>query len=146
MHTSPLLERLVEAGGLTSEYHGRTLVRHFGAPDEQYRAATSSCAVFDRSHRAPAVAAHVILDRVSDDVAFAFRTLARELPEMFEVQDARQRGVADGPVGLVGDPVQGLLDSPGSCFSGGAWRSVVSVANRRRCTRDRYAGPGVSTR
>src|SRR5207237_341191 len=35
--------------------------------------------------------AHVILPRVSDDVAFAFRSLASEWPGMFEVQDSRRR-------------------------------------------------------
>ena len=31
MHESPLLETLIEAGGVVGEYHGRRLVRHFGS-------------------------------------------------------------------------------------------------------------------
>ena len=48
---SPLLDLLTEAGGVTSSYHGRTLVRHFGDAAAEYAAATESAAVFDRSHR-----------------------------------------------------------------------------------------------
>lgn len=40
-----------EAGGVRSEYHGRTLVRHFGDPAAEYEAACNAAAVFDRSHR-----------------------------------------------------------------------------------------------
>lgn len=50
-HASPLLASLVEHGGITADYHGGTLVRHFGGPGEEYRAATQGAAVFDRSHR-----------------------------------------------------------------------------------------------
>jgi aminomethyltransferase len=39
------------AGGVTADYHGRTLVRHFGDPAAEYQAATTAAAVFDRSHR-----------------------------------------------------------------------------------------------
>lgn len=49
---SPLLPSLLDAGGIATEYHGRTSVRHFGDPSAEYRAATESTAVFDRSHRA----------------------------------------------------------------------------------------------
>lgn len=49
---SPLLPSLLEAGGIVTEYHGRTSVRHFGDPSAEYRAAVESTAVFDRSHRA----------------------------------------------------------------------------------------------
>lgn len=49
---SPLLDLLKKAGGVTSDYHGQTLVRHFGDPHGEYVAATESAAVFDRSHRA----------------------------------------------------------------------------------------------
>ena len=49
---SRLLPDLLEAGGVATEYHGRTLVRHFGDPAGEYAAATSGIAVFDRSHRA----------------------------------------------------------------------------------------------
>ena len=48
---SPLWERLVEAGGIPGEYHARVLIRHFGDPTEEYRAATTASAVMDRSHR-----------------------------------------------------------------------------------------------
>lgn len=50
-HTSALLPTLSEAGGVTGDYHGRTLVRHFGDPAGEYAAATDGAAVFDRSHR-----------------------------------------------------------------------------------------------
>lgn len=52
MHASPLLETLEGAGGVVTDYHGRPLVRHFGDPREEYSAATTGVAVFDRSHRA----------------------------------------------------------------------------------------------
>lgn len=48
---SPLLEAMERAGGVRADYHGQTLVRHFGDPKAEYRAATESVAVFDRSHR-----------------------------------------------------------------------------------------------
>ena len=48
---SPLLDAMVAAGGVVADYHGRRLVRHFGDPSAEYRAATESLAVFDRSHR-----------------------------------------------------------------------------------------------
>jgi folate-binding protein YgfZ len=38
-------------GGVRADYHGQTLIRHFGDPASEYRAATESVAVFDRSHR-----------------------------------------------------------------------------------------------
>jgi len=44
----PALER---AGAVRADYHGRTLVRHFGDPAAEYAAATTGVAVFDRSHR-----------------------------------------------------------------------------------------------
>ncbi len=47
----PLLGRLLEAGGVASEDHGVRLVRHFGDPSAEYRAAAAGAAVFDRSHR-----------------------------------------------------------------------------------------------
>ena len=40
-----------QAGGVRSDYHGQTLIRHFGDPAGEYRAATESAVVFDRSHR-----------------------------------------------------------------------------------------------
>mgnify|MGYP003328969440 CR=1 FL=1 len=49
---SRLLPDLLEAGGVATEYHGQTLVRHFGDPSGEYDAATHGVAVFDRSHRA----------------------------------------------------------------------------------------------
>jgi len=49
---SPLLPSLLEAGGIATEYHGRTAIRHFGDPSAEYGAAAESTAVFDRSHRA----------------------------------------------------------------------------------------------
>lgn len=51
MAASPLLPAMVEAGGVKGEYHGQTLVRHFGDPAGEYEAATRAVAVFDRSHR-----------------------------------------------------------------------------------------------
>ena len=50
-HASPILPAMREAGGVTADYHGTELVRHFGDPQAEYRAATTACAVFDRSHR-----------------------------------------------------------------------------------------------
>lgn len=38
-------------GGVTGDYHGQTLVRHFGDPHGEYVAATEKVAVFDRTHR-----------------------------------------------------------------------------------------------
>lgn len=49
---SPLLDAMVARGGQVADYHGRTVVRHFGDPSGEYRAATEGVAVFDRSHRA----------------------------------------------------------------------------------------------
>ncbi len=49
---SPLLQDMLEAGGVVSEYHGLGVIRHFGDPAGEYAAATTSLAVFDRSHRA----------------------------------------------------------------------------------------------
>lgn len=51
MHASPLLDRLKAAGGMVSDYHGRSLVRHFGHPTREYESAVESVAIFDRSHR-----------------------------------------------------------------------------------------------
>ena len=48
---SPFLASIVEAGGLTADYHGRRLVRHAGDPPGEYHAAVEAAAVFDRSHR-----------------------------------------------------------------------------------------------
>ena len=48
---SPLMPHMGEAGGVVSDYHGATLVRHFGDPAGEYDAARRSVAVFDRSHR-----------------------------------------------------------------------------------------------
>ncbi|MDH3424170.1 MAG: hypothetical protein OEN00_14345, partial [Gemmatimonadota bacterium] len=48
---SPLLPSMERAGGVRADYHGRTLVRHFGDPAAEYEAATRAVAVFDRSHR-----------------------------------------------------------------------------------------------
>ena len=50
-HISPILAAMVEAGSVTADYHGRVLVRHAGDPAMEYQAATTSAAVFDRSHR-----------------------------------------------------------------------------------------------
>lgn len=50
-HQSPLLDRLLERGGVPHDYHGQRLVRHFGDPAQEYVAATEGVAVFDRSHR-----------------------------------------------------------------------------------------------
>ena len=47
----PLLDMLEAAGGVLHDYHGSRLVRHFGDPEAEYRAATEDVAVFDRSHR-----------------------------------------------------------------------------------------------
>lgn len=51
-HPSPLLDAMRAQGGVTGDYHGQTLVRHFGDPHAEYVAATEAAAVFDRSHRA----------------------------------------------------------------------------------------------
>ncbi|MGD8289873.1 MAG: hypothetical protein PVI31_14680 [Gemmatimonadota bacterium] len=48
---SPLLALMEKAGGVRGDYHGRTLIRHFGDPAGEYAAATTGAAVFDRSHR-----------------------------------------------------------------------------------------------
>lgn len=49
---SPLLSAMTERGAVVADYHGRRLVRHFGDATAEYAAATTSVAVFDRSHRA----------------------------------------------------------------------------------------------
>ncbi|GMV06810.1 MAG: glycine cleavage system protein T [Gemmatimonadota bacterium] len=51
LHPSPLLDAMKAQGGVTGDYHGQTLVRHFGDPHAEYVAATEAAAVFDRSHR-----------------------------------------------------------------------------------------------
>ncbi|MHB1191528.1 MAG: CAF17-like 4Fe-4S cluster assembly/insertion protein YgfZ [Longimicrobiales bacterium] len=51
-HPSPLLDAMKTQGGVTGDYHGLELVRHFGDPHREYVAATETVAVFDRSHRA----------------------------------------------------------------------------------------------
>jgi aminomethyltransferase len=38
-------------GAVRADYHGTTLVRHFGDPDAEYQAATGTLAIFERSHR-----------------------------------------------------------------------------------------------
>jgi len=48
---SPNWQAMEEAGGVSADYHGRRLMRHFGDPAGSYKAATSGAAVFDRSHR-----------------------------------------------------------------------------------------------
>ena len=48
---SPNWQAMEEAGGVSADYHGRRLMRHFGDPAGSYEAATSGVAVFDRSHR-----------------------------------------------------------------------------------------------
>lgn len=50
-HVSPLFGLLDAAGGVSTEYHGGRLVRHFGDPRREYEAATTGVAVVDRSHR-----------------------------------------------------------------------------------------------
>lgn len=52
MNTSPVWGDMEAAGGISSDYHGRPLMRHFGDPAGEYGAATTHAAVFDRSHRA----------------------------------------------------------------------------------------------
>jgi glycine cleavage system T protein (aminomethyltransferase) len=51
MTTSLLWKDMEAAGGIASDYHGRSLMRHFGDPAGEYSAATERVAVFDRSHR-----------------------------------------------------------------------------------------------
>ena len=52
MSRSLLADLMEEAGGVVTEYHGQSLIRHFGDPSAEYAAATETAAVFDRSHRA----------------------------------------------------------------------------------------------
>ena len=49
--SSHLLDGMLAAGGVMADYHGTTLIRHFGDPHAEYVAATEGVAVFDRSHR-----------------------------------------------------------------------------------------------
>ncbi len=49
--SSHLLDAMRAAGGVGADYHGVTLIRHFGDPHAEYVAATEGAAVFDRSHR-----------------------------------------------------------------------------------------------
>ena len=48
---SPLSDILIASGGVTTEYQGRRVIRHFGDPAAEYKAATEKAVVFDRSHR-----------------------------------------------------------------------------------------------
>ena len=48
---SPIWQAMEAAGGVSADYHGRRLMRHFGDPAGAYEAATLAVAVFDRSHR-----------------------------------------------------------------------------------------------
>lgn len=48
---SPLSNIMIASGGVATEYQGRPVIRHFGDPAAEYRAATEEAAVFDRSHR-----------------------------------------------------------------------------------------------
>ena len=48
---SPIWQAMEVAGGVSADYHGRLLMRHFGDPAASYEAATLAAAVFDRSHR-----------------------------------------------------------------------------------------------
>ena len=52
MTPSSIWTDMEAAGGIASDYHGRSLMRHFGDPAGEYQAATMKVAVFDRSHRA----------------------------------------------------------------------------------------------
>ena len=45
---SPVWQAMEEAGGVSADYHGRSLMRHFGDPAGSYEAATLAAAVFDR--------------------------------------------------------------------------------------------------
>lgn len=51
-HPVLLLNAMKARGGVTGDYHGQELVRHFGDPHSEYVAAIETVAVFDRSHRA----------------------------------------------------------------------------------------------
>ncbi|HIA74384.1 MAG TPA: aminomethyl transferase family protein [Gemmatimonadetes bacterium] len=48
---TPLFAVTRASGGVTTEYQGCTLMRHFGDPAAEYKAATEGLAIFDRSHR-----------------------------------------------------------------------------------------------
>jgi aminomethyltransferase len=48
---SPLFALMERSGGVSGDYHGQPLIRHFGDPAAEYEAATRGAAVFDRSHR-----------------------------------------------------------------------------------------------
>ena len=48
---SPIWQAMEAAGGVSADYHGRRLMRHFGDPAGSYEAATMAAVVFDRSHR-----------------------------------------------------------------------------------------------
>ena len=48
---SALFDVMIASGGVAAEYHGRPVIRHFSNPAAEYRAATETTAVFDRSHR-----------------------------------------------------------------------------------------------
>ncbi len=50
-YVSPLMDLVVGVGGVEADYHGIRVVRHCGDPAAEYRAATETAAVFDRSHR-----------------------------------------------------------------------------------------------
>jgi len=54
---SSIWDVMEAAGGVSADYHGRRLMRHFGDPAGSYEAATSGAVVFDRSHRSRLVVA-----------------------------------------------------------------------------------------
>ena len=48
---SPLSDIMIASGGVATEYQGHPVIRHFGDPAAEYKAATEEAVVFDRSHR-----------------------------------------------------------------------------------------------
>ena len=44
---SPLSDILIASGGVATEYQGRPVIRHFGDPGAEYKAATEEAVVFD---------------------------------------------------------------------------------------------------
>lgn len=87
---SPLLRALVEAGGVVAEHHDRGLVRHFGDPSREYRAATKAAAVIDRSHRARLT----VWGRAPGQMLNGLLTGAMPTPATRQAEDGVYSGVA----------------------------------------------------
>jgi penicillin-binding protein 2 len=76
--------RVQRIAAATWERQREAALEKYGGGDGEY--------IFEPEPILEQIQAHIVLENVSDDVAFAFRALSNELPEgMFEVRDFRYR-------------------------------------------------------